>query len=158
MIPFFLKRFGIKRVMLMAMFAWVLRFGFFGIGSTETTVGVALLFLSCIVYGVAFDFFTVSGALFVEQEASKPMQASAQGLFMLMTNGIGASVGTWIAGKIVNRYCAWEGGYLLAREGVEGGWTATWLIFAGYALVVAVVFAAVFRYRHDPVRMGEVRH
>ena len=158
LIPFFLKRFGIKRVMLMAMFAWVLRFGFFGIGSTETTVGVALLFLSCIVYGVAFDFFNVSGALFVEQEASKPMQASAQGLFMLMTNGIGASVGTWIAGKIVNRYCAWEGGYLLAREGVEGGWTATWLIFAGYALVVAVVFAAVFRYRHDPVRMGEVRH
>lgn len=158
LIPFFLKRFGIKRVMLMAMFAWVLRFGFFSIGTTETAVGVALLFLSCIVYGVAFDFFNVSGALFVEQEAAKPMQASAQGLFMLMTNGIGASVGTWIAGRIVNRYCAWEGGYLVAREGVAGGWSATWLIFAGYALVVAVVFAAVFRYKHDPARMGEVKH
>lgn len=149
LIPFFLKRFGIKRVMLMAMFAWVLRFGFFGIGTTENAAGVSLLFLSCIVYGVAFDFFNVSGALFVEQEAAKPMQASAQGLFMLMTNGIGASVGTWIAGKIVSHYCSWQNGYLLAREGIEGGWSATWLVFAGYALVVGVVFAAVFRYKHN---------
>lgn len=150
LIPFCLKRFGIKIVMLLAMFAWVLRFGFFGIGTTESLTGIVLLFLSCIVYGVAFDFFNVSGALFVEQEAAKPMQASAQGLFMLMTNGIGASVGTWIAGKVVSHYCDWEGGYLVAREGVTGGWTTTWLVFAGYALVVAVVFAVVFRYRHDP--------
>lgn len=149
LIPFFLKRFGIKRVMLMAMFAWVLRFGFFGIGTTENAAGVSLLFLSCIVYGVAFDFFNVSGALFVEQEAAKPMQASAQGLFMLMTNGIGASVGTWIAGKIVSHYCSWQNGYLLAREEIDGGWPATWLVFAGYALVVTVVFAAVFRYKHE---------
>ena len=155
LIPFCLKRFGIKIVMLMAMFAWVLRFGFFGIGTTESTVGIILLFLSCIVYGVAFDFFNVSGALFVEQEAAKPMQASAQGLFMLMTNGIGASVGTWIAGKIVSHYCSWEGGYLVAREGVAGGWPATWLVFAGYALVVAVVFALVFRYKHNPEAIGK---
>ena len=155
LIPFCLKRFGIKIVMLMAMFAWVLRFGFFGIGTTESTVGIVLLFLSCIVYGVAFDFFNVSGALFVEQEAAKPMQASAQGLFMLMTNGIGASVGTWIAGKIVSHYCSWEGGYLVAREGVAGGWPATWLVFAGYALVVAVVFALVFRYKHNPEAIGK---
>ena len=155
LIPFCLKRFGIKIVMLMAMFAWVLRFGFFGIGTTESTVGIILLFLSCIVYGVAFDFFNVSGALFVEQEAAKPMQASAQGLFMLMTNGIGASVGTWIAGKIVTHYCSWEGGYLVAREGVAGGWPATWLVFAGYALVVAVVFALVFRYKHNPEAIGK---
>lgn len=158
LIPFFLKRFGIKRVMLMAMFAWVLRFGFFGIGTTENAAGVSLLFLSCIVYGVAFDFFNVSGALFVEQEAAKPMQASAQGLFMLMTNGIGASVGTWIAGKIVSHYCSWQNGYLLAREGVDGGWPATWLVFAGYALVVAVVFALVFRYKHNPEQIGTARH
>lgn len=150
MIPFCLKYFGIKKVMLMAMVAWVLRFGFFGIGTTESTIGIVLLFLSCIVYGVAFDFFNVSGALFVEQEAPMPMRGSAQGLFMLMTNGIGASVGTWLAGKVVNHFCAWEGGYLLAREGVSGGWPATWLTFAGYALVVAVVFAVVFKHRHDP--------
>lgn len=150
LIPFCLKYFGIKKVMLMAMVAWVLRFGFFGIGTTENTFGVVLLFLSCIVYGVAFDFFNVSGALFVEQEAPMPMRGSAQGLFMLMTNGIGASVGTWVAGKIVNHYCAWEGGYLLARENVAGGWPATWLSFAGYALVVAVVFALVFKHRHEP--------
>ncbi len=157
LIPFCLKRFGIKAVMLMAMFAWVLRFGFFGIGTTETTIGIVLLFLSCIVYGVAFDFFNVSGALFVEQEAAKPMQASAQGLFMLMTNGIGASVGTWIAGNIVSHYCDWNGGFLVACEGVAGGWTATWLIFATYALVVALVFALVFRYRHDPRAVGNAK-
>lgn len=154
LIPFCLKRFGIKIVMLMAMFAWVLRFGFFGIGTTESIVGIILLFLSCIVYGVAFDFFNVSGALFVEREAAKPMQASAQGLFMLMTNGIGASVGTWIAGKIVSHYCDWNGGLLVAREGVNGGWPATWFIFAGYALVVAIVFAVVFRYKHTPEPVG----
>ena len=158
LIPFCLKRFGIKVVMLMAMFAWVLRFGFFGVGSTESVMGITLLFLSCIVYGVAFDFFNVSGALFVEQEAAKPMQASAQGLFMLMTNGIGASVGTWIAGKVVSHYCDWEGGYLVAREGVAGGWPATWLVFAGYALVVAVVFAIAFRYKHNPEALGKVSH
>lgn len=153
LIPFCLKRFGIKRVMLMAMTAWVLRFGFFGIGTTENVGGIVLLFLSCIVYGVAFDFFNVSGALFVEQEAAAPMRASAQGLFMLMTNGIGASVGTWLAGRVVDHYCSWEGGYLVAREGVAGGWTATWLLFAGYALVVAVAFALVFKHRHDPAAM-----
>ena len=158
LIPFCLKRFGIKVVMLMAMFAWVLRFGFFGVGSTESVMGITLLFLSCIVYGVAFDFFNVSGALFVVQEAAKPMQASAQGLFMLMTNGIGASVGTWIAGKVVSHYCDWEGGYLVAREGVDGGWPATWLVFAGYALVVAVVFAIAFRYKHKPEALGKVSH
>ncbi len=150
LIPFCLKRFGIKNVMLMAMLAWVFRFGFFGVGTTESVAGIVLLFLSCIVYGVAFDFFNVSGALFVEQEAAQPMRASAQGLFMLMTNGIGASVGTWIAGKIVNNYCTWEGGYLLSRSATENGWTTTWFIFAGYALVVALSFALLFRYKHTP--------
>ena len=150
LIPFFLGRFGIKKVMMIAMFAWVLRFGFFGVGDTDSVSGIVALFLSCIVYGVAFDFFNVSGALFVEQEAAKPMQASAQGLFMLMTNGIGASVGTWIAGKVVNHFCGWEGGYYVAREGVAGGWPATWGIFAGYALVVAVLFTVMFKYKHNP--------
>ena len=150
LIPFFLGRFGIKKVMMIAMFAWVLRFGFFGIGNTDSVMGIAALFLSCIVYGVAFDFFNVSGALFVEQEASKPMQASAQGLFMLMTNGIGASVGTWVAGKIVNHYCWWDGGYFVARPDVAGGWPVTWGIFAGYALVVAVTFTIMFKYKHNP--------
>lgn len=145
LIPFFLKRFGIKKVMLIAMFGWVARFGFFGVGSTESVLGVVFLFLSCMVYGVAFDFFNVSGALFVEQEASKPMQASAQGLFMLMTNGIGASVGTWIAGKIVNHYCEWSQGFLV------GNWEIVWCIFTAYSLVVAVLFALLFKYNHKRI-------
>ena len=151
LIPFFLKRFGIKKVMLIAMLGWVLRFGFFSVGTTETVWGLVALFASMIVYGVAFDFFNVSGALFVEKEASSDIQASAQGLFMLMTNGIGASVGTWAAGKVVNHYCAWNAdGFFLAREGVAGGWEAVWTIFSLYALVVAVMFAIVFKYKHTP--------
>ena len=153
---FFLIRFGIKKVMLIAMFAWVLRFGLFGVGSTETTMGIMALILSCVVYGVAFDFFNVSGAMFVQQEAPKSMQGSAQGLFMLMTNGIGASVGTWIAGKVVNHYCTWEGGHLVSR--VANGWETTWFIFAGYALVVAVTFMILFRYKHDRSKMAGMTH
>ncbi len=145
---YFLIRFGIKKVMLIAMLAWVLRFGLFGVGTTESAMGIAALFLSCIVYGVAFDFFNVSGAMFTQQEAPKSMQSSAQGLFMLMTNGIGASVGTWIAGNIVMKHCDWNGGYLLSRPEFENGWQTTWFIFAAYALVVAVAFALLFKYKH----------
>lgn len=158
LIPFFLSRFGIKKVMLIAMVAWVLRFGFFGIGTTESVMGIICLFLSCIVYGVAFDFFNVSGALFVEQEASKPMQASAQGLFMLMTNGIGASIGTWVAGKVVSHYCVWSDGFLVARDDVAGGWQMIWGIFAAYALVVAILFAIFFKYKHNPNVAVNVKH
>lgn len=153
MTAFFLRRFGIKNVMLIAMFAWVLRFGLFGVGTTTTTIGVVALIASCLVYGVAFDFFNVSGAMFVQQEAPQSMQGSAQGLFMLMTNGIGASVGTYIAGKVVDHFCTWEGGYLVSRPEFAGeGWETTWFIFAGYALVVALAFMLLFRYKHDPKR------
>ena len=155
---FFLIRFGIKKVMLIAMCAWVLRFGLFGVGSTETTMGIMALILSCIVYGVAFDFFNVSGAMFVQQEAPQNMQGSAQGLFMLMTNGIGASVGTWIAGKVVAHYCTWEGGHLVSRPEFADGWQNTWFIFAAYALVVAIAFMILFRYKHEPNKMVNLKH
>lgn len=155
---FFLLRFGIKKVMLIAMFAWVLRFGLFGVGSTETIMGIAALICSCLVYGVAFDFFNVSGAMFVQQEAPQSMQGSAQGLFMLMTNGIGASVGTYIAGKVVDHYCVWEGGHLVSRPEFTDGWQTTWFVFAGYALVVALAFLVMFKYKHDPNKLGDVRH
>lgn len=158
MTAFFLRRFGIKNVMLIAMLAWVLRFGLFGVGTTTTTIGVLALIASCIVYGVAFDFFNVSGAMFVQQEAPKNMQGSAQGLFMLMTNGIGASIGTYIAGKVVDHFCTWEGDYLVARPEFANGWQDTWFIFAGYALVVTLAFMIMFRYKHDPNRMTNIQH
>ena len=138
MIPFFMKRYGIKIVMLIAMSAWVLRFGLFGIGS-PTMPGVIFFILSCIVYGVAFDFFNVSGGIFVDQECDPSIKASAQGLFMLMTNGIGATVGTLSAGAIVNHFCKMENGFLM------GDWQSCWFIFAGYALVVLIAFAIVFK-------------
>ena len=143
MIPFFLKRFGIKVVMLMSMVAWVFRFGFFGIGNPAMP-GVLLFVLSCIVYGVAFDFFNVSGGIFVDQECEPSIKASAQGLFMMMTNGIGATVGTLAAGRIVNHYCSWQGDYLL------GDWATCWFVFSGFALVVSVLFALLFKYKHEP--------
>ena len=138
MIPFFLKRYGIKVVMLMSMFAWVFRFGFFGVGNPAMP-GVLLFVLSCIVYGVAFDFFNVSGGIFVDQECEPSVKASAQGLFMMMTNGIGATVGTLAAGEIVNKYCTWQNGFLV------GDWQTCWFIFAAFALVVGVSFALVFK-------------
>ncbi len=142
LIPFFLKRYGIKIVMLIAMFGWVLRFGFFGLGDPSFP-NVILFVLSCIVYGVAFDFFNVSGGLYVDKECRPEMRASGQGLFMLMTNGLGATIGTLAAGAIINKYCTWTAdGYLL------GDWQTCWFIFAGYALVVAVLFAILFKYKH----------
>ena len=138
MIPFFLKRYGIKTVMLMSMFAWVFRFGFFGLGNPAMP-GVIMFILSCIVYGVAFDFFNVSGGIFVDQECEPSIKASAQGLFMMMTNGLGATIGTLAAGEIVNSYCQWENGYLI------GDWQTCWFIFAAFALVVGVSFALVFK-------------
>ncbi len=140
LIPFFLKRYGIKNVMLIAMFAWVFRFGFFGLGGPAFPA-VILFILSCLVYGVAFDFFNVSGGLFVNAECSEDIKASAQGLFMLMTNGLGATIGTLIAGEIVNHYCTWENGYLV------GDWQTCWFIFAGFALAVGISFALVFKHK-----------
>ena len=150
LIPFFLRRYGIKVVMLIAMFAWVLRFGFFGIGSPAMP-GVLLFVLSCIVYGVAFDFFNVSGAMFVDQECDPKVKASAQGLFMLMTNGLGATIGTLAAGKVIANFCRWEDGFLV------GDWQSAWLIFAGFALVVAILFAICFRYKHVRTENGELK-
>lgn len=143
MIPFFLKRYGIKTVMLIAMFAWVGRFGFFGLGNPAFP-GVILFILSCIVYGVAFDFFNVSGGLFVDQECDVKIRASAQGLFMLMTNGLGATIGTLAAGAIINHYCQWnEQGFLL------GDWQTCWFIFAAFAAAVGIAFALIFHPEKD---------
>jgi MFS transporter, NHS family, xanthosine permease len=144
LIPFFLRRFGIKGVMLISMFAWVFRFGFFGVGN-PTMPGVIFFILSCIVYGVAFDFFNVSGGIFVDKECDPSIKASAQGLFMLMTNGLGATIGTLAAGAIVNHYCSWSNGFLL------GDWQTCWFIFAGFALVVGIAFALVFRSKKENV-------
>ncbi len=146
-IPFFLKRFGIKKVMLMSMFAWVLRFGLFGIGS-PVGLGAVALILSMIVYGMAFDFFNISGSLFVEQEADKKIRASAQGLFIIMTNGIGAIIGAYGSGYIIDMF---------TKNGGKD-WATIWFIFAAYALVIAILFAVLFKYKHDPEKLGEIKH
>lgn len=150
-IPFFLKRFGIKKVMLMAMAAWVLRFALFGIGNPGTMVWAFIL--SMIVYGFAFDFYNISGSLFVNQETSPSIRSSAQGLFMLMTNGLGATIGTLCAQWVVNHFCTYnEHGLCVAIEGT-GGWQTAWYIFAAYALVVGILFAICFKYKHDPKKL-----
>lgn len=151
-IPFFLKRFGIKRVMLLSMIAWVFRFGLFGIGNPAE--GLIFLILSMVVYGMAFDFFNISGSLFVENEADLGIRASAQGLFMFMTNGLGAMIGGWAAGKVVDYFTTDSQG---ACTGVRD-WPSIWFTFAGYALVLAIVFPLLFKYKHDPAAMEKIRH
>lgn len=139
LIPFFLKRFGIKKVMLIAMFAWVLRFGLFGLGNPGA--GVWMFILSMIVYGVAFDFFNISGSLYVDKVTDASIRSSAQGLFMIMTNGIGATIGTLSAQAVVNHYV-----YSQTEPIAQiNGWNTSWLIFAGYALVVTILFAIIFK-------------
>ncbi len=154
LIPFFLKRFGIKNVMLIAMFAWVLRFGLFGLGNPGA--GLWMFILSMIVYGVAFDFFNISGSLYVNENTSGEMRSSAQGLFMIMTNGIGATVGTLGAQAVVNHFvpATIENAEKVVTNGaaVAQGWSDTWLMFAGYALVVALLFAVLFRYKHQAAK------
>lgn len=154
LIPFFLKRFGIKRVMLLAMLAWVLRYLFFAVGDPGS--GVVWFVLSMIVYGVAFDFFNISGSLFVDKETSLDIRNSAQGLFMMMTNGLGASIGTLSAQMVIDRYVNSLGANADPMA-VWQGWNTCWYIFAGYALVVAVAFAIMFRYKHEPEAVKPVK-
>ncbi|NDV58748.1 nucleoside permease [Bacteroides sp. 519] len=136
-IPFFLKKFGIKNVMLISMFAWVLRFGLFGIGDPGS--GLWLLLLSNIVYGMAFDFFNISGSLYVEQTTNSSIRASAQGVFMIMTNGVGAVLGSYAAGLVVNHYTEFNAGFR------TGDWQSTWFVFAAYMIVVGILFAIIFK-------------
>ena len=141
LIPFALKRFGIKYVMLIAMCCWVLRFALFGLGNPGD--GVWMFVLSMLVYGIAFDFFNISGSLFVNQETDMSIRSSAQGLFMMMTNGLGATIGTVMAQQVVNHYVD----FTSDMPQVEG-WSQAWLVFAGYMLVVAILFALLFKYKH----------
>ncbi len=134
-IPFFMKRYGIKNVMLISMLAWVLRFALFGVGNPGS--GFTFLVLSMIVYGMAFDFFNVSGSLFVETQTNPKIRASAQGLFVLMTNGIGTIIGTMGSGWVVQ--------YFTNSEGIKD-WPNIWFTFAGYALIIAFVFSFVFKH------------
>ena len=145
-IPFFLRRFGIKNVMLISIFAWVLRFGLFGIG--DPGHGLYLLILSMIIYGMAFDFFNISGSLFVEKESDIKIRASAQGLFMLMTNGIGAYLGGTISGWVVDHFTI---------NGIKN-WQNIWFTFGAYALVLGIVFPLVFKYKHQPEAAVEINH
>ena len=152
LIPFFLKRYGIKKVMLMAMFAWVLRFGLFATGNPGG--GVWMFVLSMIVYGIAFDFFNVSGSLFVDKETDKSIRSSAQGVFMMMTNGFGATIGMLGAQEVVNHYVFSQTDPSLQLA----GWQTSWYIFAGYALIVTIAFAIIFKHKHDPNQLKEVKH
>jgi NHS family xanthosine MFS transporter len=138
-IPFFLRKFGIKYVMLFSMLAWVLRFGLFAFGNPAD--GLWMIVLSCIVYGMAFDFFNISGSLFVETQTTPEIRGSAQGLFMMMVNGFGALFGSFASGVIIDKF------YTMADGNKD--WHGIWLCFAVYALAIAVVFPFVFRYKHN---------
>jgi NHS family xanthosine MFS transporter len=185
-IPFFLRRFGIKRVMLISLFAWVLRFALFAYGNPHD--GLWMIVLSCIVYGMAFDFFNVSGSLFIETNTDSKIRSSAQGLFMMMTNGFGAVIGSMVSGYLIDRFFTFRfhtvpdllaflkttpdnpaykelikfnkvlPGDTYASVVEIKDWHPIWLSFAGYAFVVAILFALLFRHKHDPESLEGVQH
>jgi NHS family xanthosine MFS transporter len=142
-IPFFLRRFGIKQVMLFSMVAWVLRFGL--LAYSNPADGLWMIIMSCIVYGMAFDFFNISGSLFVETQTQPSIRASAQGLFMMMTNGFGAVLGSSISGLVIQNYFTDAAG--------NKDWHGIWLAFAAYALIIAVLFVFIFKHKHDPLKV-----
>ena len=146
-IPFFLKRFGIKQVMLISMLAWVLRFGLFSYGNPAD--GLWMIVLSCVVYGMAFDFFNISGSLFVETTTDSKMRSSAQGLFMMMSNGFGAFFGGLVSGIVIDKF--------FTHDGVRD-WHNIWLAFAGYALVIGIAFALFFKHKHNPEEVADLSH
>jgi len=146
-IPFFLKRFGIKQVMLISMLAWVLRFGLFAFGNPVD--GLWMIIMSCIVYGMAFDFFNISGSLFVETTTDSKIRSSAQGLFMMMSNGFGAFFGGLLSGMVIDKF--------FTHDGIRD-WHNIWLSFAGYALVIAVLFAVFFKHKHNPDDVESIKH
>ncbi|MBS1626944.1 MAG: nucleoside permease [Bacteroidetes bacterium] len=146
-IPFFLKKFGIKNVMLISMLAWVLRFGLFAYGNPAD--GLWMIILSCIVYGMAFDFFNISGSLFVETNTKASIRSSAQGLFMMMTNGFGAFFGGLVSGIVIDKFFTHNG----ARD-----WHNIWLSFSAYALIIAVLFAIMFKHKHNPNEVVTINH
>ena len=146
-IPFFLKRFGIKQVMLISMLAWVLRFGLFSYGNPAD--GLWMIVLSCVVYGMAFDFFNISGSLFVETTTDSKMRSSAQGLFMMMSNGFGAFFGGLVSGIVIDKF--------YTHDGVRD-WHSIWLAFAGYALAIGIAFAIFFKHKHNPDEVADLSH
>lgn len=146
-IPFFLRRFGIKMVMLFSMLAWVLRFGLFSFGNPAD--GLWMIIMSCIIYGMAFDFFNISGSLFIETTTDAKIRSSAQGLFMMMTNGFGAVIGSTVSGYLIDQY--------FTHDGVKD-WHHIWLSFAIYSLIVAVAFAILFKHKHNPAELEKVTH
>jgi len=147
-IPFFLKRFGIKKVMLISMVAWVLRFGLFAYG--DPVEGLWMIILSCIIYGMAFDFFNISGSLFVETSTHPSIRSSAQGLFMMMTNGFGAIFGSLVSGYLIKTFYT-------SADNVKD-WHSIWFLFAAYSLVVAILFAVLFKHKHNPKEVENIQH
>lgn len=143
-IPFFLKKFGIKNVMLMSMVAWVLRFALFGFGNPDDHLW--MLILSMVVYGMAFDFFNISGSLFIETTTDTSIRSSAQGLFMMMTNGFGAMIGSFASGVIIDKYFMVDG---------MKNWEGIWFTFAAYAAVIAILFAILFKHKHEKQTVSE---
>ena len=146
-LPEYAEAFWVKHsnmlISLIAMVCWVLRFSLLGAGNPSG--GLWLFVLSMIVYGMAFDFFNVSGSLFVDRETDSSMRSSAQGLFILMTNGIGATIGTLGAQWVVNYFVESEHDAVARLE----GWATSWYFFAAYALVITILFWIFFRYEGD---------
>lgn len=147
-IPFFLKKFGIKKVMIFSMIAWVLRFALFAYGNPAD--GFWMILLSCVIYGMAFDFFNISGSLFVETTTDASIRSSAQGVFVMMTNGFGAYLGTIVSSWAINEF------FIMSNGSTD--WKGAWSAFAVYAFIIAILFTLLFKHKHNPEEIKEIHH
>jgi nucleoside transporter len=134
LMPLLFARLGVKKMLLIGMLAWVIRYFLFAYGDNEGLV--SMLYLGIILHGVCYDFFFVTGYIYVDQAAPKEIQASAQGLITLVTYGLGMLIGSWASGWFVKQYTLTDGSHL---------WQSIWLIPAGMALIAALLFGILFK-------------
>jgi MFS family permease len=136
--PWFFARFNIKKMLLFGMIAWVLRYILFGFGDINTSTW--MLYGGIILHGICYDFFFVTGQIYTDNKAGEKIRSSAQGMITLATYGLGMLVGFWLAGKIAGNYALTDA----AGKTIGHAWKNIWLIPAGIAAAITLLFALFF--------------
>jgi len=138
LLPWALVRLGVKKIMLVGMAAWTLRYLMFALGNTSSLVW--MLYLGILLHGVCYDFFFVTGQIYVDQTAGMKIRAAAQGLIAFVTLGVGLYIGSWASGKVVDTYATMGANGVATHD-----WRSIWMVPAVGAAIILVIFALLFR-------------